>query len=153
MPGEAKRSFVNALHKKTGKGVSLAVIQRSTTDTHSLHRKRLSAISLAGLPRELWYGVLLRLSPRLQNTLTYFRSTNRPVAKTGYLPRTLFVDDVNSDEVYAAIKEVSPDLLVVWGSKILSPRLLATAKNTINLHMGRCPKYRGTLANQCADGN
>lgn len=150
MPGEAKRAFVNALHKKTNGGVSLVIIQRSAIDSRSVHLKRLSNIGLLRLPRELWCDIILHLSPTLQRMLTYFRGTSAVSPETGYLPKVLDIEQINSDEAYAALTSVSPDLLVVWGSKILSPRIIGTAKNAINLHMGRCPKYRGTLANQCA---
>jgi hypothetical protein len=150
MPGEAKRAFVNALHRKTGEGVNLVIIQRSTTDAHTMHGKRLSTIGPLRLPSEFLYSLLLRFRPKMQKTLEYFRASSSVSPDAGYLPKTLYVDRINSDEVYKTLKDLSPDLMVVWGSKILSPRIIETAKNAINLHMGRCPKYRGTLANQCA---
>ncbi len=153
MPGEAKRAFANALYRKTEGGVSLVIIQRSATDSRAARLKRMSATSVGNLPRELWYGLLLRLSPKLQKTLTYFRGGSLPSSDTEYLPETLVVDSVNTDDVYEKLKTLSPELLVVWGSKVLEHRIIATAKNTINLHLGRGPNYRGTLANQCAVQN
>jgi methionyl-tRNA formyltransferase len=45
---------------------------------------------------------------------------------------------------------MSPKLLVIWGSTIIKPHILNTAKLAINLHMGLCPYYRGAIANQRA---
>ncbi len=150
MPGAAKRSFVNALHRNSGKGVSLVIIQRSATDTRRIKLKRSASLGLRRMFSESWYGLIMRLSPHLRSTLAYFRDSTVPAGNDEYLPKTLIVDQVNSDEVHTALAAISPDLLVVWGSKVLEPRIIKTAKNAINLHMGRCPKYRGTLANQCA---
>jgi methionyl-tRNA formyltransferase len=66
------------------------------------------------------------------------------------LPKILEVDSINSDDVYQLLSKMSPELMVVWGGKIMDARIIATAKKTINLHIGRCPMYRGVLANQHA---
>src|SRR3989344_3420707 len=40
--------------------------------------------------------------------------------------------------------------MVVWGSTIIKPDIIKTAKKAINLHMGLCPYFRGAIANQSA---
>ena len=48
------------------------------------------------------------------------------------------------------LKELSPKILVVWGTAILKPHILKTSEKAVNLHFGLCPYYRGALANQYA---
>lgn len=157
MPGASKLAFAATLNKKTKGAVSLVIVQRSVSVTFKHRFARVKKNLYKGsVFRDIWYGLLLRLNPQTQKTLEYFRESEvnlDPIKDR--LPDVLEVDSVNSDETYQVLKEISPDLIVVWGSKILKPRIIETAKNAINLHIGRCPEYRGTLANQHAvlDGN
>ena len=103
------------------------------------------------LHSELWYAFLLRVSPDMRRTLEYFRASDLACDfdyKT--LPNILEVDSINSDEVHQLLLKMAPELIVVWGGKIMDARIIATAKQTINLHIGRSPMYRGVLANQHA---
>lgn len=147
--GDEKKIFANALHEKTKGGIELVIIQRAKSLSFFQRLKRLyNRIGLLNLPKELWYAILLRINGS-KDTLEYFR-TNSVSHSSEYIPKVIFVDSVNSDEVYEMVKKISPNLLVIWGSAILAPRLLETAKNAINLHMGYSPFYRGALANQHA---
>ncbi|KKU80546.1 MAG: Formyl transferase [Parcubacteria group bacterium GW2011_GWA1_47_8] len=148
IPGDVKKQFANTLHKRTH-GVDLVIVQRPkhTSFIERMGRLR-QTVGLRNFPRELWYGFLLRLSNAKQ-TLEYFREYTVGDPEE-YIPNVMEVDSVNSDEVYAVLQKLSPNLIVVWGSSVLAPRILKTANKTINLHMGYCPYYRGKLANQCA---
>jgi methionyl-tRNA formyltransferase len=54
------------------------------------------------------------------------------------------VKSVNNYECIAILKEISPDVIVVNGTRIISKRVLdATNATFINLHVGITPKYRG----------
>lgn len=151
MPGDPKRVFANALHRKLAGGVDLVLVQKKPMAKSAKWHRASANHSFTSWLREAWYAFLLRISPRLRRTLSYFRESNTEgVEKIKYLPEFIEVDDINSDEVYKILSERAPDVLVVWGSRILSPRILGTAKQSINLHIGHCPEYRGTLANQCA---
>lgn len=150
IPGSAKRDFANALNERVDGGLALVILQKSPQKP--LLRKIIEAFTYRGLGifREMWYAVLLRSNDRVRNALAYFGGGNLPAVSDGYMVPTMEVQSVNSDEVYEALQKISPDLLVVWGSTILTPRILSTAKRAINLHLGFCPYYRGALANQCA---
>ena len=154
IPGEAKRVFANSLHKKTGGKVDLVIIQKSKPKSYSPinHLKRLyKVVGLKALPIEIWYAILLRLNKSAKNTLEYFRERNESVSsELGYLPKTMEVTSINDDEVFETLQRLSPDLMVIWGSGIIKPHIIATAKKAINLHMGLCPYYRGAIANQYA---
>ena len=154
IPGEAKRAFVNSLHKITGENVDLVIIQKSKPNHNSLvsRIKRLyDKVGLKALPQEIWYAILLRLDESARNTLEYFRErSSSSSSEIDYLPKTMEVLSVNSDEVFETLKELSPDLIVIWGNTIIKPHIIKTAKRAINLHMGLCPYYRGAIANQYA---
>lgn len=149
IPGSAKEAFVTRLNQETKGKVELVLVQKWKPDSYGSLLKRLSKKGFFHLLEELWCALLLRLLPATRNTLNYFREGNL-IPKNIHTPKTIVVSDINSDEVFTMLKKISPDLLVVWGSKILAPRLIGTAKRAVNLHMGRCPYYRGTLANQLA---
>lgn len=150
VPGDEKRMFANALHKKTNGHVKLVIIQKPQPKQSFIKRlKRLyNRVGWRNLPREFWYALLLRLNGA-KKALEYFRGYTISGPRE-YVPKFLEVDSVNSDEVYEIVKKISPRLLVIWGNTVLSPRILETAGSAINLHMGYCPLYRGALANQNA---
>lgn len=154
IPGEAKRTFANSLHKITGGNVELVIIQKPKFNHYSLVQriKRLyNAVGLQALPIEIFYAILLRLNKSATSTLEYFRESSGPVSiEIGYLPKTIETGSANSDEVFKILKKLSPDLIVIWGNTIIKPHIIKTAKRVINLHMGLCPYYRGAIANQYA---
>ena len=149
--GASKLAFANALQEQTG-AVKLVIAQKPKKVHLKERISRTKKMLRDGtLLKQTWYALLLRISPKTRNTLEYFREpqTDFISTKENSFP-VMQVDSVNSDEVYEALKKISPDLLVVWGSKVLQPRILATAKKSINLHIGSVQKYRGILANQHA---
>ena len=55
-----------------------------------------------------------------------------------------FVNSVNSDETYALIQELQPDVIIINGTRIISKRILECINAPfINTHAGITPKYRG----------
>jgi len=153
IPGEDKKIFANSLHKITGGQVDLVVIQKPRPNHASLieRLKRLyKSVGFWALPREIFYAILLRADESLKTALGYFRERSAQISESGYLPKTLETVSINREDVYKILKELSPDLMVIWGSAIVRPHILATAKRAINLHMGLCPYYRGAIANQRA---
>lgn len=152
IPGNPQKAFINALHEKTGGKVDLVIIQKRKPQSLIKRFKSFyDSSGSSGLPKELWYAILLRLSGKTRRALEYFREySGGDSSHTDYLPRTIEVASPNSNEVYALLEKISPKLLVMWGNAILKPHILKTAEKTINLHMGFCPYYRGAVANQFA---
>ncbi len=152
MQGDSHRAFANRLHRATGQGVDLVIIQKSKFRTPAGRLRRIWTIARSGaFWSELSYGLLLRFSPETQRALTYFARTSIAPEDSGpYEPKTLEVDDINSAESVALLTKLSPDLLMIWRSPILHRPILETAKTVINFHMGLCPYYRGSVANQFA---
>jgi folate-dependent phosphoribosylglycinamide formyltransferase PurN len=57
---------------------------------------------------------------------------------------TLYVEDINCEEVRSFILSKSPQLVVVSGTPLLKKRVIESAKGRIiNLHPGYAPQYRG----------
>ena len=152
IPGDSKRVFANELFLASGGAVSLVVIQKvSGIASPKWMGEFFRVRTLKRYLQELFSATILRLSPRLSSRLTYFREWSSAIPDDGkYLAPVIFVDSVNSDEVYEAIRAINPEVIAVWGSNILSPRIVSSGKNVINLHQGYCPDYRGTWANQYA---
>jgi folate-dependent phosphoribosylglycinamide formyltransferase PurN len=149
VPGSERQSFGNELHKRTGEGIDLVVVQNPKSSSFLKRLGRLYCrVGFFGFPKELWYAVLLRVNGA-RRVLGYFRARTES-SDEGYVPAVLEVESVNSDEVYKTLRKISPELMVIWGSTILEPRILRTTKKAINLHIGNCPYYRGALANQHA---
>ena len=143
--GAAKRDFTNALEKETNV-VKLVVIQ-------SVRRKPFFKRVLAfykkvgtkGILQEIYYLLAVKLSKRKKDALSLVSSRSEVKRNhDGYLPETIKTDNVNEEAVYNRIKEIKPDLIVIWGGYILKPRLLTLARFTTNIHFGFVPYYRGT---------
>ncbi|MDO8564606.1 MAG: formyltransferase family protein [bacterium] len=152
IPGTAKRAFAQALYERTGGGVDLVIVQKPKNRTPLLRFTRFyRSVGWRNLLPEIWYAILLRLNRRAEHSLSLVREHTPPRNfNTQNPPKVLEVDSVNSSEVQKALKTLAPDLLVIWGSAVISPDILRLAKVAINLHMGVCPKYRGAVANHFA---
>lgn len=153
LPGEQQRAFANALHKATGGGVDLVIITKPRVNTDGRYKRISAAIRSGRIFRELHYGGLLRLSKKTREVLSYLRGSSFATASSEYDAPTIRVDDVNDAETEARLRELAPELIVLWTAAILRPNILATAKKTINFHTGILPYYRGSVANQFATLN
>lgn len=152
IPGDSKREFANALHEATNGKVELVIVQKRRSFPFWKRFKQLSrAGGLKFLIKEVWFGALLRLEPKTEKYLSYFRERSGLESNQTFPPfETMETFSLNNPEVLNKLKAISPDLLVIWGSGIVKPNVIKTAKHAINLHMGFCPFYRGALANQQA---
>ena len=149
LPGEQQRAFVNALQKATG-AVEFVIITKPRVSTDGRWTRISKAIRSGAIFTELWYGALLRLSGKTRTVLGYLRASAIPSESAGYYAPVLNVDDVNDADTEARLKQLSPDVIVLWTPSILRANILATAKKVINYHTGILPYYRGSVANQFA---
>ena len=150
LPGEQQRAFANALHKATGGGVDLIIVTKPRVNTDGRSKRIAAAVRSGRILRELWYGTLLRLSGKTRGVLGYLRASSFATTSPEYDAPVIRVDDVNDAETEARLRELAPELIVLWTAAILRPNILATAKKTINFHTGILPYYRGSVANQFA---
>ncbi len=85
--------------------------------------------------------ILNFISKKRQNEIINMEGLNlTPIPK-----RYIFkVNSVNSSESLKAIKKISPDIIIVSGSRILSRKLISSiSAPIINIHAGITPNYRG----------
>lgn len=149
LPGEQQRAFVNALQKATG-AVELIILTKPRQNADGRRARVIAAVRSGTIFSELWYGALLRISPKTRAILGCLRASALPSDSPGYDASTIEIADVNDAENEARLKKLAPDLIVLWTPAILRQNILATAKKTINYHTGILPHYRGSVANQFA---
>ena len=56
---------------------------------------------------------------------------------------SLRTEGVNSAETLSLLRKISPDILCVYGTYVVSDATLAIAPVVLNLHTGMSPRYRG----------
>jgi hypothetical protein len=148
-PGAAKRDLVNVLHERTEGKVALVIVQRESRRPLLKRIDRfVEKIGWWGIPREIYFFVRLFLSKKKRATLNFLKCRT-PLLHTHstYLPQTIYVDTINSDEVYERLKTINPTVIAIWGGLIIKQRLIETAGVVVNMHAGYCPYYRGTHGN------
>lgn len=100
--------------------------------------------------KQMWYAFLLRIKKRIRLKLNYFKLYTPQEVQDKWLPKIVEVANINSEEVRLLLKTAAPDLIVLMNAPIIKQHILQTARKVINLHMGVCPQYRGSVANQFA---
>ena len=144
-----KREFANRLYEESGRRVDLVVVQRAPKKPFASRVLGfVNKVGSLGLPRELFFLTLWFCFPNIRKANGWIgeRSENSQYAHE-CAPRTLAVESVNTEKVYNAIVKLSPQLIVIWGGMIVDERTLKIAPQTINMHFGWCPYYRGTNGN------
>ncbi len=150
LPGEQQRAFANALHKATGGGVDLVIVTKPRLNTDGRWKRISTAVRSGAILQELWYGALLRLSRKTREVLGYLRASSFATDSQEYDAPVVRVDNLNDADTEARLRQLAPELIVLWTAAILRPNILATGKKTINFHTGILPYYRGSVANQFA---
>lgn len=73
------------------------------------------------------------------------RLTPRAVQGIWNAPDVRVTTNVNAEDTVGALEAAGADLILVFGGRILSPGVLATARKAVlNLHAGKLPEYRGS---------
>jgi folate-dependent phosphoribosylglycinamide formyltransferase PurN len=140
--GPLASMLVNGLARRFGE---LAVLQEEPEPKMLIVRRRARLIGWPQALGQAAFGLLAKLIVR--------RSAGRLVSiwdRHGLDPRPLgenrrhFVGSVNSDACRAALQALAPDVVVVYGTRILKRETLACIPAPfINYHAGINPKYRG----------
>ena len=93
---------------------------------------------------------MIRMHFALRNSTEekYFaRFAGRSIAKS-ITARDLAPKSINQEGEVAAMKELKPDVVIVFGTGILQEKIInAFPGNIINLHLGLSPYYRGSGTN------
>ncbi len=134
----------------------ISFLERLESDSH---------IELAGIfsqsPRLGIYGVVRDLWDR-RGLLTaalllqvFFRSVYRGIKSPRVVrrrrklvrklrPRTHYVKDIHSTEAITRVRELKPELGLVYGGPIIKPELFEIPSHgTLGIHHGKVPEYRG----------
>lgn len=78
---------------------------------------------------------------RIAEIISAYNLTTTPITPSS----VVHVNSVNSDESLKTLQELSPDLVVVHGTRIISRNILNGVNATfINIHAGITPRYRGS---------
>ncbi len=148
-PGSAKRDFVNTLHLKTDGGIALVVVQKGKQEKLFVRIKKFyRKVPWFQFPLELYHFIIMATSKKRRGALGFAKHRS-PVSPSydQYLPPSLIVDDVNSEDVEHALQKIQPHLIVIWGGLIVRDHIIKIAKKVLNMHLGYCPYYRGTNCN------
>lgn len=90
--------------------------------------------------------VLLKLALRVSGELSRRQADLARVLGDPQFPENAKVyntEGVNSAETQSLLRKISPDILCVYGTYIVSDATLAIAPVALNLHTGMSPRYRG----------
>jgi folate-dependent phosphoribosylglycinamide formyltransferase PurN len=83
-------------------------------------------------------GALLRLARQPRDAISLRRRASRALA------RFVTVPDVHAPEVLQRVRELEPDLGLIYGAPVLKPALFEIpALGTLGIHHGKVPEYRG----------
>jgi folate-dependent phosphoribosylglycinamide formyltransferase PurN len=136
----------NILYHKLSEEANIAgvLIEQPVSRSFLLFRRiqKLGLLKVIGQLLFIPATVLLKLvsNKRIQEIL---KENNLSVSS---IPGSLIkkVDNVNSEQAVAYIKEIAPELIIVSGTRIISKDVLNAVKvKFINIHTGITPLYRG----------
>ncbi len=133
----------NAL--KEGLDIRKVVVEDSESRTKTFFRrlKRLGVATVIGqILFKLCIISCLKLSSRkrLRELAEIYNFNYAPVDAANIIR----VKSINSDEAIAVIKRLDPDLVAVYGARIISERVLRSIPaRFVNLHLGIAPAFRG----------
>lgn len=77
---------------------------------------------------------------RMKFLKEYYNLSVKPIEEE----KLNFVSSVNNSECFSILKDLSPDVIIVNGTRIISSKVLeSTSALFINTHVGITPQYRG----------
>lgn len=123
-----------------------AIVLEPPVGRAQLLRRRVRRLGVSTVFGQLLFQLfvvpLLRLKgrERIDAIKMEFRLDSRPVDSG----RTIHVPSVNSDECIDALRRLAPSVVVVNGTRIIAPHVLASVDAVfLNTHTGITPLYRG----------
>jgi methionyl-tRNA formyltransferase len=119
--------------------------RRSLRTKLAAYRRRYSTRQLASRVLARAYRTLTRADA---HRAAAYRRILFPGGDPGVLPRQDLVRRVpshNDARALALLEELQPDVIAVYGTAIIRPPVIRTARKAIlNMHTGISPRYRGT---------
>lgn len=145
LAGEGATTPIAYNFLKTHFGLVKTVIEGSGSRREFLKRrtKRLGVFTVAGqiLFQLLVASILCKTSrKRVAEIIKGYNLSERPIPGE----ERYSVSSVNSDECLRLLQQLKPDVVVVFGTRILSKKILQGINAPfINIHAGITPRYRG----------
>jgi folate-dependent phosphoribosylglycinamide formyltransferase PurN len=140
--GISSKIIYNSLVKSNK--IDLVIEEKSISTKVFLKRriKKLGFLKVVGQILFMIFNKLLLLvsSERISEIKKLNGLSNKKYSKENFKK----VVSVNSSETIKILEEISPDLIIVNGTRIIANKVLKNIKSTfINTHVGITPKYRG----------
>jgi len=98
--------------------------------------------------RRSWLAFPLFAISMISRTMVFFTHPRREIALQRSLQRIsdriYFVPDIHAQRVLEQVRDLNPDLGLIYGSPILKPTLFEIpCLGTLGIHHGKVPEYRG----------
>jgi phosphoribosylglycinamide formyltransferase-1 len=139
--GDSTRAIAGALEKKFG---PITLVMENSISKWLMTKRRVKRLGLLTTAGQLAF--ILAVTPVLRRA---GRGRIAEIEKRHGLGKSfdspiISVDSINSDQAIEAIRNLSPDVIVVSGTRIIGKKLLnAVSAPVINMHAGITPLYRG----------
>lgn len=153
--GESTKAVVNALSDRY-KDI-LIVIENKPPKTEFIKR-RIRRLGLFTVIGQIAFSVIIVkcLRRNSQNRISEIISRYGMNYSNDFMSKSYvkMVDSVNDPEVVSLIKDYSPEIIIVNGTRIISKTVLdEISVPIINMHVGITPKYRGVHGGYWAMAN
>jgi len=127
-----------------GFNISAVILEEKPSSWHLFRRRvhKLGLLKVSGQVMFLLFNKILTQTStsRISELSKQFKLNENEIPKE-FLRK---VKSINSKETIEILRQLSPDAVVVNGTRIISKKVLASiAAPFINTHMGITPKYRG----------
>lgn len=139
--GTLSQIIVNGLAERLG---ALVVISETPESRGEILRRRAKLLGAIPALGQVALGVAMRFDRRRRGKLeaVWKKYGLKPVIDPAISVHA--VPSVNSDECRALLKTLAPDVVAVYGTRLLKPATLdAVPAPFVNYHAGITPKYRG----------
>jgi hypothetical protein len=107
----------------------------------------LEAVAVDLWRRRRWLApplLLLRLFDAARRWLSHTLRSRGRRGHRALREKIRYVPDIHAPAVLGAVREIAPDLGLIYGSPILKPALFETPGfGTLGIHHGKLPEYRG----------
>lgn len=141
-PGASSRIMYNALRNDFD--IQRVILEKKVSPSTMIRRrvKRLGVIKSLGQVLFMTFNRFLNL---FSKSRTIELMARYGLSDGSFPPQVLQeVESVNGSEVVTTLQELSPDAVVVNGTRILSRSVIASINVPfLNTHMGITPRYRG----------
>jgi len=143
--GRNSRSTSLLLSVLLQQGYNTIFIEEKRNDKQKLLRKRIKKFGFFTILNQLLFMIFTRIQGKKTSVLSRLTEIESSVVNEviNVIPKHTFTN-INDVQAIAEIKTLSPDVIILSGTRILSVKLLSQVQcPIINIHAGINPAYRG----------